>query len=136
MYLLLLWLLLLGPFLAYPSLMPIKSTAEKGPRRVSSSEKNNNCKVLAAFIDTIPEDKGWWYRLPLNQPSSCTGPSDSHPDNIMPHLGRLFGLTEMAMFVILIEMGCIEQMSTGINRGQFGINMTGWWRLNKQQKTS
>ena len=64
--------------------------------------------VLASFIKEIPENKGWWYRLPSKTPLTKNGqplPSDA----ILPHLGTPFGLTEVAMWVILFEIGFFRQ---------------------------
>jgi tetrahydromethanopterin S-methyltransferase subunit E len=55
------------------------------------------------FVEKIPDDKGWWYRLP----SYIALSEDNQPlptDTILPHLGHAFGLTELAMWAILVEM--------------------------------
>ncbi len=77
-------------------------------------------QVLALFIEKIPKDKGWWYRLP----SRVSPLQDGKPlpfDAILPHMGTLFGLTELAMWVILYEMGCYKKKGAA-----FIINMQGW----------
>jgi hypothetical protein len=44
-------------------------------------------------------------------------------DAILPHLGHALGLTELAMWTILIERGCISQNSRSKT---WGINNEGW----------
>ena len=39
-----------------------------------------------------------------------------HPDRILPHLGTLFGLTEEATVVVLIDMGLLEKRATGVTQ--------------------
>ena len=41
-----------------------------------SSEQANYRKVLASFLEEIPKNKGWWYRLPLAPISSKGGVND------------------------------------------------------------
>jgi hypothetical protein len=49
-------------------------------------------KVLADFLVTIPDDKGWWYRLPqLDTKKQLEHLIDI--DMYLPHMGALFGLT-------------------------------------------
>jgi hypothetical protein len=77
-------------------------------------------EVLASFIGKIPHAKGWWYRLP----SRVAPTQDGQPlpfDAILPHMGTLFGLTELAMWVILYEMGCYKKKNN-----KFIINLQGW----------
>jgi hypothetical protein len=65
-------------------------------------------EVLASFVGEISHAKGWWYRIP----SRVTPTQDGRPlpfDAILPHMGTLFGLTELAMWVILYEMGCYKK---------------------------
>jgi hypothetical protein len=79
------------------------------PQSMSSKQVSYR-RVLARFVKQIPRNKGWWYRLP----SGNTLSNDNQPlptDAILPHLGHAFGLTELAMWAILIEMGCISQNS-------------------------
>jgi hypothetical protein len=93
------------------------------PQSMSSKQASYR-RVLARFVQQIPRNKGWWYRLP----SGNTLSNDNQPlltDAILPHLGHAFGLTELAMWAILIEMGCISQNSRsktwGINN-KFGVS--------------
>jgi hypothetical protein len=82
-------------------------------------------RVLARFVEQIPRNKRWWYRLPSGKALSI----DNQPlptDTILPHLGHAFGLTELAMWAILIEMGCISQNSRSKT---WGINNEGWESL-------
>jgi hypothetical protein len=44
-------------------------------------------------------------------------------DVIMPHLGHVFGLTELAMWAMLVEMGC---MSENKRSKSWGVNTEGW----------
>ena len=77
-------------------------------------------EVLASFVGEIPHAKGWWYRL-----RSRVAPTlDDQPlpfDSILPHMGTLFGLTELAMWVILYEMGCYKKKNDN-----YVINIQGW----------
>jgi hypothetical protein len=77
-------------------------------------------EVLASFVGKIPDAKGWWYRLP----SRVSPTQDSQPlpfDAILPHMGTLFGLTELAMWVILYKMGFYKRKGA-----TFIINNQGW----------
>jgi hypothetical protein len=71
------------------------------------SEHANCRKVLASFLEEIPENKGWWCRLPLAPMSSKDG-KPIPTDAILPHLGSAFGLSEQAMLLFLVEMGCCQ----------------------------
>jgi hypothetical protein len=85
-----------------------------------NSEHANYRKVLASFLEEIPRNKGWWYRLPLASISS----KDSKPiatDAILPHLGNVFGLSEQAMLLFLVEMGCYQAKGEGCI-----TNKAGW----------
>ncbi len=85
-----------------------------------SSKQANYREGLASFIGKIPRAKGWWYRLP----SRVAPTQDGQPlpfDAILPHTGTLFGLTELAMLVILYEMGCYKKKGNS-----FIINTQGW----------
>ena len=73
-----------------------------------SSKQARHRKVLASFVEQLPQSKGWWYRLP----SRVTPSKDDKPlptDVITPHLGHVFGLTELAMWAMLVEMGCTSE---------------------------
>jgi hypothetical protein len=85
-----------------------------------STKQANYREVLASFVGKISPAKGWWYRLP----SRVTQTQDGKPlpfDAILPHMGTLFGLTELAMWVILHKMGCFKKQGDG-----FIINTQGW----------
>jgi hypothetical protein len=86
-------------------------------------------EVLASFVEEIPHAKGWWYRIP----SRVTPTQDSRPlpfDAILPHImGTLFGLTKLATWVILYEMGCYKK-----KQNRFIINIQGWDDLKYQFK--
>jgi hypothetical protein len=70
-----------------------------------STAQARNRRVIARFLESLPQNQGWWYRVPkLNYKPSKS--SDLDLDDIMPHLGTLFfGLTEDATAMILVEMG-------------------------------
>ena len=48
-------------------------------------------------------------KISLNQ----TPKPEFKPDKIMPHLGTLFGLSEDAMAIICVEIGCLRQYTGG-----------------------
>jgi len=77
-----------------------------------STSQARNRQVIARFLESLPSDQGWWYRVPkLNyKPPKSTDPN---PDDVMPHLGTLFGLTEDATSIILVEMGCLAERQNG-----------------------
>ena len=62
--------------------------------------------------------------MSLNEPSS-RDPSTPHPDDILPHLGAVFGINEMAMFVILLELGCVRKLKNGDFHGKYSIDSAG-----------
>jgi hypothetical protein len=97
------------------------------------SSKQANCRhVLAQFVEKIPINKGWWYRLP----SGVALSNDNQPlptYAILPHLGYAFGLTELAMWAILVEMSCISQNSRSKT---WGINNEGWEFLSAEFSVS
>jgi hypothetical protein len=93
-----------------------------------AGKQANYREVLASFVGEIPHAKGWWYRIP----SRVTPTQDGRPlpsDVILPHMGTLFGLTELAMWVILYEMGCYKK-----KKNRFIINIQGWDDLKYQFK--
>jgi hypothetical protein len=85
-----------------------------------NSEHANYRKVFASFLEEIPQNKGWWYRLPLAPKSSKDGQLIA-TDAILPHLGNVFGLSEPAMLLFLVEMGCYQAKGKG-----HVINKPGW----------
>ena len=58
-----------------------------------STSASSKRQVLAKFIDEVPPNKGWWFRLPTISSSQLPHPTDC----CMPHLGVPFGMTEVAM---------------------------------------
>jgi hypothetical protein len=48
------------------------------------------------------------------------------PDDVMPHMGTLFGLTEDATSIILVEMGCLSEHQKGRTTI---ICLQGWYSL-------
>jgi hypothetical protein len=101
---------------------PLEHIVKMGHPQSMSSEQANYRRVLARFVEKIPINKGWWYRLPPGEALS----NDNQPlptDAILPRLGHAHGLPELAMWAILVEMGCISQNSQSKT---WGINNEGW----------
>jgi hypothetical protein len=113
--------------------IPPKPIDKRAKAEAMSSKQARYRKVLAAFIDEIPENKGWWYRLPSNVKSATDGKpiAQSPTETIIPHLGIVFGLTELAMWTILYEMGLIH-----MNGGRYCVNNNGWLDLKAEFKVS
>jgi hypothetical protein len=110
----------------------LEHTIKMGHPQCMSSKQANCRHVLARFVEKIPINKGWWYRLP----SGVALSNDNQPlptDAILPHLGYAFGLTELAMWAILVEMGCISQNSRSKT---WGINNEGWEFLSAEFSVS
>jgi hypothetical protein len=76
------------------------------------SEHANCWKVLASFLEEIPENKGWWHQLPLASMSSEDG-KPIPTDAILPHLGTAFGLSEQATLLFLVEIGTCQAKGEG-----------------------
>jgi hypothetical protein len=58
---------------------------------------------LAKFINDVPSNKGWWFRLPMLTTSDENRQLVLHPtDPCMPHLGVPFDMTEVAIAKILL----------------------------------
>ena len=89
-----------------------KSTSKYNNLSKSPTElqKANNRRIIAEFLYDIPDNVGWWYRLPQLRSGAPKNSriNDMDPDLIMPHLGSIFGLTEEAIAIVLIEMGCLR----------------------------
>ncbi len=77
-----------------------------------STAQARNIHAIARFLESLPNDQGWWYRVfKLNcKPQKTT---DFDPDDVMPHLRTLFGLAEDAISMILVEMGCLSERQKG-----------------------
>ena len=90
-----------------------KSTSKYNNLSKSPTElqKANNRRIIAEFLYDIPDNVGWWYRLPQLRSGAPKNSriNDMDPDLIMPHLGSIFGLTEEAIAIVLIEMGCFRE---------------------------
>jgi hypothetical protein len=95
-----------------------------------NSDHANYRKVLASFLEEIPKNKGWWYRLPM-APISSKISEPILTDAILPHLGNVFGLSEQAMLLFLFEMGCYQARGEG-----YTINKTGWEAFEAEFKVS
>ena len=91
----------------------IDKVIEGGHRvNVRNSIKSNR-EVLARFLEQLRPDRGWWYRVPEFSTSVDYNDEKStiiDTDAIMPHFGTLFGLTEPASAIALIEMGCLKMI--------------------------
>jgi hypothetical protein len=102
---------------------PSEPTGEMRHLAFMSSKQARHRKVLASFVEQLPQQsKGWWCRLP----SRVTPSKDDKPlptDAIAPHLGQVFGLTELATWAMLVEMGC---MSENERSKSWGVNAEGW----------
>ena len=88
-----------------------KYSGESGHRMQKVSTFANNRKVLANYLEQLKENKGWWYRLPeyeIDKGEAALQESIIESDKVLPHFGSLFGLTEAASAIILIEMGCLK----------------------------
>jgi hypothetical protein len=90
--------------------------------------KSHRRKVLANFLATIPDNKGWWYRLPkLNNNNKIS--EEALVDLHLPNMGVLFGLTEDALALVLVQMGLLQSDGITIIRkgwddlkAMFGLN--------------
>ena len=74
-------------------------------------------EAVAKFLEKIPSEKGWWYRSPKllgNGGTKNVKNKDIQDlDPILPHFGMVFGLTEHATALILVEMGCLKSRDNG-----------------------
>jgi hypothetical protein len=87
-----------------------------------------NQRVLVAYLTKIIEHGGWWYRIPKFAPKPQKDQKKTPPlaqDAIMPHMGQVFGLTEEAAVLVLVEMGLILQLKNGT----YLLNKQGWTDL-------
>ena len=82
-------------------------------------------KVLALFLSDLLDGGGWWYRLPQMSRETINEQEKHHnypPDNIMPHLGRVFGLHEDVSAVVLELMNLctfdVSKEDTAYNKNQ------------------
>ena len=82
---------------------PVEQTVKKSILLTMNSEHANYRKVFASFLEEIPQNKGWWYRLPLAPKSSKDGQLIA-TDAILPHPGNVLGLSEPATLLFLVEM--------------------------------
>jgi hypothetical protein len=67
-----------------------------------------NQQVLASFLSGIIVDGGWWFCIPKTYPA----PLKKVPlpqDSVMPHFGNVFGITEEAAALVLVEMGLLDK---------------------------
>ena len=86
---------------------------------------NSHRGTLADLVFRIPKSKpGWWYRLPQHPTtdSKVDVCCSQMTNGIMPHFGTVFGLTELAMWTVLLEMDLIKK----IKENRYGINKRGW----------
>lgn len=59
--------------------------------------------ILAEFLKEIPITNGWWYCIPVLNSKII----NEDLNMCLPHFGSIFGLTEDAIAVVLIEMGLL-----------------------------
>lgn len=88
-------------------------------------------KVLGFFLTDLRDRVGWWYRLPQMNRESPINQMESYevypPDNIMPHLGRVFGLHEGATAVVLELMNlCTIDLNAKMPKHTTRIKLQGW----------
>ena len=78
-------------------------------------------EVLASFFSKVIARDGWWFRLPKWNPNAKQT-AEVQQDIIMPHFGRLFGLTEEASAHVLAEIGLMNHQKNGA----ITYNASGW----------
>lgn len=137
----------------------LSTTYGHSPRSVHSRAMTefsaSHRRVLANFLYGIAVEGGWWYRLPRLAPkrtpeqrkqdeedkkkkaTEAAGKKKPayvpKPDDIMPHFGKAFGLTEDAAALVLKEMGLVsineKTNATSIDEGgwrdlidEFGVS--------------
>jgi hypothetical protein len=93
-----------------------------------STSASSKRQVLAKFIDEVPPNKGWWFRLPT---ISCSQLPPHPTDCCMPHLGVPFGMTKVAMVKILLSMECLKLFG-----GKPQMNIQGWEDLRSEFKVT
>ena len=60
-------------------------------------------QAVAKFLNTISNEQGWWYRIPIN------GFDEKHTtDNVFPHMGTLFGINDYFMCYVLIKINVVK----------------------------
>ena len=74
-------------------------------------EQSQNRKIIAKFLDEVPDTLGWWYRIPkLSQEWNNTQLKlIKKCGKVLPHFGSIFGISEDAMALILEAMGCLQK---------------------------
>ena len=87
-----------------------KDSVEMGQKKSCFFTAASNRKVLANYLEQLNDNKGWWYRMPEYKfnTDKMRLRSKIDSDKMMPHFGSLFGLTEEASAIILVEMGCLR----------------------------
>ena len=98
-----------------------------------SEDRGEGQKILANYLGLIADKGGWWYRLPLrdvnvdaDDNATLANKQDYSTDIIMPHFGKIFGLTEHAAAVLLEVLGLVTFSKK--NKKTF-INHDGWENL-------
>jgi hypothetical protein len=92
-----------------------------------STSASSKRQVLAKFIDEVPPNKGWWFRLPTISSSQLPHPTDC----CMPRIGVPFGMIEVAMVKILLSMECLRLLC-----GKSHMNVQGWEDLRSEFKVT
>ena len=64
--------------------------------------------ILTNFLASVPEDKGWWYRIP----KSFIGET-IELDEVFPQVGTLFGLPDYIIVYMFYNIGVIKVNSKG-----------------------
>ena len=104
----------------------------------SKSSPSEYREILADFIkETVGKNNtGWWFRIPMLRETSKEVIWSCPQDIIMPQLGSIFGLTERAIAIVLIKMGCLTQMKSASGELHTRIKMKGWEFMKSQFKVS
>ena len=74
-----------------------------------SNEQSQNRKIIANFLDEVPDTLEWWYRIPklLQEWSNTQIKFIKKCDKVLPHFGSIFGISEDTMTLIFEAMGCL-----------------------------
>ena len=99
------------------------------------SKVNYKCKsAIAKFLVFVPSANGWWYRMPtLNDNQTKMSKKihfneNNYHDNIMPHFGTVFGISEDGIAIILAEIGCLTLQKSG----RTTVRKKGWEDLARE----
>jgi len=76
-------------------------------------QQATNRSYLAAYIMTLSNQEGWWYRI-LPRTKELKNVTDPHPADVLPHLAVLLGLPKRAIVKVLKEMGLVTVNKRGV----------------------